>query len=717
MRLIPLIIGWLSLLSQVSAQTVDGYTFLLDGKPLDPYWLQVDSASLSAGDVIYIEDTPLCLDEPGTYRFEVKDGLVRRIFDDGRSVVVACAVNGKYDESLPEEKRYNGNPLIINPLSGMSDAALKSLRGVSIDVWSKDVAKQLEKLDLEHVCIRVQAWALHDCLPPLPKGVRTLLLDSGGGWGCKDMSGFRRLQKLRLLELRRTMPGKFDFDVLKGMPLEYLSLPWTDEPSHLEVLGSFDQLKTLSANNCSFLGDGRWIARLTNLRTLYASHVSSPAPDKEPVALDLAALAGLQKLREIHVQSTPVKSLPSTPMPALARVSLLLSNAPKEAIDALARANPQAVISRSMNAQLSAQLAKADRILVRTGGVCHRRAEGEKVIVESRDAAVIAELAQHFTISEDSSGGHCMCCGNPTFEFYQGDKQVAMVAFHHGQSIRWADGTWPGDGILTEQSSTYLVEWLAKNNYTAPKEELFEGRKRAAAQRRRDSRISSLLPAAVSESLSTAESLDQATAAFEKNVPEVKARASLYLRLLGCEDSTWALATGMDGMLQETLLPAIPEDTLKAVILAAPIPSEESMGAARWVFGQGHADLIQQDAAAFTKLARFALTHPRQSNRWRTLAVLREAGTPEALTLLRQVMREGTQPRELEKDQTFEPGGQMTFYPNNIRLPHGTPDTAAAALCLALLGDTETKSGVEKIHTSLPEAARKEWDEAINRKK
>ncbi|MFZ2281730.1 MAG: hypothetical protein WAW39_28280 [Prosthecobacter sp.] len=716
MRLIPLIIGCLSLLSQVRAQTVDGYTFLLDGKPEDPYWLQVDSAALSAGDVIFIRDIPLCLDEPGIYRFEVKDGLVHRIFGDGRSVVVACEVNGKYDESLPEEKRYNGNPLIINPLSGMSDAALKSLRGVSIDVWSKDVAKQLEKLDLEHVCIRVQAWALHDCLPPLPKGVRTLILHSGGGWSCKDMSGFRRLQHLRLLELKDTMPGKFDFEVLRGMPLEYLSLPWAHEPSHLEVLGSFDKLKTLAANHCSFLGDGRWIAQLTNLRTLYASHVRS-ASDGDPVALDLAALSGLQKLREIHVQSTPVKSLPSTPMPALTRVSLLLSNAPTEDIDALARANPQAVISRSMNAQLSAQLAKADRILVRTGGVCHRRAEREKVIVESRDAAVIAELAEHFTINEDSSGGHCMCCGNPTFEFYQGDKQVAMVAFHHGQSIRWADGTWPGDGILKEQSSTYLVEWLAKNNYTGSREELFEGRRQAAAQRRRDSRISSLLPAAVSEGLSTAESLDQATAAFEKHVPDVKSRASLYLRLFGCEDSTWALSTGMDGTLQETWLPGIPKETLQAVILAASIPSEESMGAARWVFGLNHTDLIKQDGAALTKLARFALTHPRQSNRWRTLAVLRDTGTPEAVSLLRQVMRQGTQPRELEKDQIFEPGGQMTLYPNNISLPYETSDTAAAALCLALLGDAETKAEVEKVRTSLPEAARKKWAEAISRKK
>lgn len=709
-------IGCLLLLAQASAQTVDGYTFLLDGKPEDPYWIQVDSAALSAGDVIYIHDIPLCLDGPGTYRFEVKNGLVRRILDNGRSVVVACDVTHKYDESLPFETRYDAKPQIINPLSGMDSAALKALRGVSISIWSDDIAKQLEKLDLERVCIFLQSQSIWERVPPLPKGVRTLLLHSGGGWGCKDMSGFRRLQHLRLLELRDTMPGKFDFDVLKGMPLEYLSLPWVDNPSHPEVLGSFDKLKTLSANYCSFLGDGRWIAQLTNLRTLHASHVQ-PLPEKEPVALDLAALAGLQKLREIHVQSTPVKSLPSTLMPSLARVSLLLSNAPEDAMDALAKANPQAVISRSMNAQLSAQLQKADRILVRTGGVCHRVAEKEKVIAESRDATVIAELAQHFTISEDASGGHCMCCGNPTFEFYQGDKRVAMVAFHHGESIRWADGSWPGDGILTEQSSTYLAEWLAKHQYTGPQDDLFQGRREAAARHRRNSRISSLLPAAVSESLAAAESPDQVTTAFEKHVPDVKARASLYLRLIGCEDSTWALSSGLDGTLQETLLPGIPEESLKAVIIAAPIPSEESMGAARWVFGQNHADLIQQDSSALAKLARFALTHPRQSNRWRTLAVLRDTGTPEAMALLRQVMHQGTQPRELEQDQIFEPGGQMTVYPNNISLPDGTPDTTAAALCLAQLGDAESKSDVEKTHASLPEAVRKQWDEAIIRKK
>jgi len=716
MRIIFLILGCFSFLPLAGAQTVDGYTFTLDGKPLDPYWMQVDSAHLSAGDVIYIEDIPLCLDEPGTYRFEVKNGLVRRILDDGRAVVVACSIDGKYDESLTQEKRYAAGPKIINPLSGMKDDALKALRGVSIDVWSGEVAKQLEKLDLERVCIRLQSWSISESLPPLPKGVRTLVLHSGGGWRCEDMSPFRRLQQLRFLDLKDTMPGKFDFDVLKGMPLEYLSLPWAQEPSHLEVLGSFDRMKTLVANYCSYLGDGRWIAQLVNLRTLYASHLRSLS-NQDPVALDLAALAGLQKLREIHAQSTPVKSLPSTPMPSLTRVSLLLSNAPEEAVDSLAAANPQARISRSMNALLSEQLAKADRILVRTGGVCHRMTEEEKVIAESKELPVIADLAQHFTISEDASGGHCMCCGNPTFEFYQGDKRVAMVAFHHGRSIRWADGTWPGDGMLTEQSSTYLVQWLARHNYTGPRDDLFQARREAAAQRRRDGRLDSLLPAAVRESLTAAESPEQATAAFEKHVPDVKARASLYLRLIGCEDSTWALSSGLDGLLLETLLPGIPEETLKAVILAAPIPSEESTGAARWVFGLDHPDLIKQDGLAFTKLARFALSHPRQSNRWRTLAVLRDIGTPEAMTLLRQVMSQGTQPRELEKDQIFEPGGQMTFYPNNISLPDVTPDTAAAALCLALLGDAESKFDVEKIRGSLPEDAQKEWDKAINRKK
>lgn len=696
------------------AETIDGYTFILDGKPLDPGVIYVNGEVLSHGDIVYIERMPLCLDEPGVYEFQLKEGIVRRTLKNGQSQIVACEISSKYDEGVPVEKWP-----IINPLAGMDDAALKMLRGVTISIWSDEIGKQLGKLDLNHVCLSLQMnWASDDLrVPLLPEGVRTLIFEDGGGGWFQDKSRFLRLKKVRFLSLKGTSPLEFDFSILKGMPLEYLSLPWTDNPKNVDVLGTFTELKTLAANHCSFIGDGRWLGKLTNLRTLYASHLEpSLGEDMTVTALDLAALAGLTKLEAFHVQSTPVKSLPASRMPSLKQASLLRSNAPAEMVDAFARANPQATISRSMNAQLAAELAKADRVLVRTGGVSHGPPSVEKTIHESRDHGVITELAAHFTVDESESGGYCMCGGNPTFEFYRNDKLVAMIAFHHGRSIRWADGTWPGDGMLTEQSSSYLVDWLAKQHFTGPQTELFEGRRRAAALQRRNDRYQALLPPVVWNALVELDDFGELTAVFEKNVPDVKTRALLYLMLFGCEDSTWALSAGMDQSLIGTWLPGIPAATLRELILAAPPKSEEGLGAIRWVFGEGHVDVVKDDEAVLKTLAQFALTHPRQSNRWRTLSVLRDLGTPVALDLLRTVMREGTNPRELGEDQAAEPGGQMTFHPGAITLPDGTPDQIAAALCLALIDDEASRPDIKTLRDGLSVEVSREWDKSISRK-
>jgi hypothetical protein len=707
----------LTIISLASAATAnDGYTFVLDGKSYDPRFNKVNGESLSSGDVAYIDDIPLCLDEPGRYEFEIKDGITYRVLPDGKKVAVACAVSAKYDEPFDPGARFKVKPKVTNPMEKMDETALKALRGVSIGIWSEDVKKQLERLNLDKVCILIESFALSDGIPPVPQGVRTLVLDSGGTWRCEDMTGFTRLKKLRYLDLDDTMPDAFDFAVLKGMPLEFLSLPWASKTSNTDVLSTLTELKTLVANYCSFLGDGRWIGNLANLRTLYASHLRSTG-ESSPLALDLAALAGLKKIEAIHAQSTPIESLPSTPMPSFKQASLLLSGASKEMIDAFANANPQAIISHSMNAQLADRLSKADRFIVRTGGVCHRTEADEKKLYESREQKEISELANHFVVEESGSGGHCMCCGDPTFEFYDDDKCIAMIGFHHGRSIRWADGTWPGDGMLTSQSAGHLVDWLASHGYSGPKDQLLESRKQEAAQRRRQNRYAALLPTAVAEALENAGSVEEATAAFEKNILDLEKRAVLYLRLFGCDDGTWNLSSGLDQPLIEIWLPSIPQQTLTKVMLNLALKSEEGLGAIRWVFGEGHLELIKDDDKTFSAFAKFALTHPQESNRRKTLTRLRAAGTQIAITLLRDIMINGTELRVLDKDQVGEPGGQMTFYPDAITLPDGTPDSVTAALCLACLKDETSKQQIKTIKDSLSKDAQKEWEEILERLK
>jgi hypothetical protein len=65
------------------------------------------------------------------------------------------------------------------------------------------------------------------------------------------------------------------------------------------------------------------------------------------------------------------------------------------------------------------------------------------------------------------SGFHCMCCGEPSIEFYRGERLVLTLGFHHGQSLRWVGG-WPGDGALITDSARFLVKWLADHEVEGP---------------------------------------------------------------------------------------------------------------------------------------------------------------------------------------------------------------------------------------------------------
>ena len=695
------------------ADTVGGYSFTVDGESVDPGLYTTEGAEPVPGDVVVIGGIPLLLDEPGKYDFQIRDGKVMRVLEGGRMVMVACSVAAPPDDS--EAGRLKSRSKMVNPLETMSDEELRALRGISLNAWPEGIEKQLERLDLKRVSFLIQSGAISRekaAIPALPKGIGTLIIELGSGQESGFLGGLRDFKQLRFLDVSRVMVDEVDLAVLQGLPLVYLGAPWAKEVKNVETLASLKQLKCLSANYCSYLGNGRWLSELPDLRKLYAGHVSGPE-DRPAVPLELSVLSTLPKLVAFHVQGSPVSSLPTVHMPSLKQATLLLSGATPASIDALVAANPQMKVSRSMNAELASRLATADRMVARSGGVCHRRPEQEKQIAEVRDAGEIAEVSRHFEVLDSASGGHCMCCGDPSFEFYKDGKQIALIGFHHGRSIRWADGIWPGDGVLTSASGDYLVEWLAQHGYSGPKDDVMERRLQEAAYLRRSQRYQALLPLELYSALNEAQTLDEATATWTRLVPDVTQRAVLFLRLFGCDDGTWTLYTNWDQALQETWIPSIPEATLHSVIAAAPDRTEEAQGAARWLFGDDHVSKWASEPEVVKRLALFALTHPRQANRWRMLAVLRDEGSARSLEILREVMQRGSQPRKLAADEQNEPGGNMTFYPGAIALPSETTDTVAAALCLVALKDKDSEQEVERLKKSFDEAMRKVWEEAM----
>src|SRR5687767_9787357 len=79
-------------IASAKADTIGDYTFELDGKPLDPGLMTTEGEGPVRGDVAVVGQFSFCLDQPGTYELIIKDELLYRKLDDGRMVVLACAV-------------------------------------------------------------------------------------------------------------------------------------------------------------------------------------------------------------------------------------------------------------------------------------------------------------------------------------------------------------------------------------------------------------------------------------------------------------------------------------------------------------------------------------------------------------------------------------------------------------------------------------------------
>lgn len=94
--------------------------------------------------------------------------------------------------------------------------------------------------------------------------------------------------------------------------------------------------------------------------------------------------------------------------------------------------------------RLHASLRKADRIIFRTGGMCHQDRDPEKgrIILDTTDPAVISRLISKLQAAHSPGNFinlNCMCCGEHTFEFHSGGKFFLGLSVHHQVKLRPSD--------------------------------------------------------------------------------------------------------------------------------------------------------------------------------------------------------------------------------------------------------------------------------------
>lgn len=431
-----------------------GYSFTVDGRPVQPPLTLLNGGAA----VVVIEELALWLDEPRDYAFTVERD------SDARAVVIkegATAVG----LIVGSPRHADGPPPKVPTLS---PAQMKRLRGLALD--SSRRRPDLRALTPSSLCLTLTKPDLH-ALGSSRGALRSILDASGrpdsGLPGSSSLvehpSPLPPFPGLVCLALHDKVKTAND---LPSVPtLRYLG--GSDADVHGAWLVAAKKLEVIKVNRALLDGPSA-LGSLPALRVLeaensYAEGFEGVFPSLERLVLLGPGFGPLAKVRApklttlvLEAEQTP--SLPAA-LPALAEASVWAPLVTSDAIDLFVRAHPRATVQRGWVGRLRLQLGKADRVVLRSGGLCHRQPNHEKVLVDRRSAEDVAALLATLSIDEKGSKGFCMCCGNPTLEFYQGERLLESVGLQHGDALRW---TWPADAHLaTDATMRKLEAWGA----------------------------------------------------------------------------------------------------------------------------------------------------------------------------------------------------------------------------------------------------------------
>lgn len=468
--LVPLL--WLlsvhSFVSGAEGQT--GYSFTLDGKKIDPVILCLNATpdSPRSGDLVSIDGILLTLGTEKSYDFlttSQEDGRLLLVTKKGLEVVGV-----KVSRTFRNEKI-----VIMHPFDKLGKEEIRRLRGIHLDGWNHVIAERIKYIDPERACVTITEDTAHGPnkgIPTLPAGLHYLRIEEHSNHGIMDYSGLTRYASIRFLAIdSRSEAVEVKFLKNAGR-LKYLDLRGsratdTAELSHLKELRHLDVAFATGVNTAEFLRE------MPSLVTL----------DVQKTGItDLSPLGKNKTLTSIVANRTSLQKLPQGELPSLRNLHVMSTGLSDQAVAEFSRTNPACRVAFHWDEALREALSGVSRLKVRSGGTCHRSIESEGVLYEEKDAQKIAMLIENIRIDETQPQHDCMCCGNPSFEFFEGDKLLLTVGFHHGRWLRWP-GIWPGDGALTEASSDYLCQWLADHGDPTPLNDRDEWKRRAAIAR------------------------------------------------------------------------------------------------------------------------------------------------------------------------------------------------------------------------------------------
>jgi hypothetical protein len=696
--------------SGLAASGNDGgeYSFSLNGKNIEPRHQSLRSLGIDRdGILVHLDDLVLVIDRKGSHDFHGdpdKNGLLFE-FVAGEKQLVGIKTGRHYGQGA--ENR-------LTPFSGLRPEDMKHVRGVYLDdeLSSKGLAL-LRHIVPEKVFVVVTdktASGEDRAFPPIPTTVHYLSLDERSSEGIQDYAALKSFESLVYLRFHALFGPGVDLSLIGGNArLAYLDL--SGQMLHnVEALGSLTELRQLNLEHSSGLTNISFVGRLGKLQRLRINNTQ---------VTDLTPIQHLESLEYVNANSSQVQKLPHARVNSLTALKVMDTALSKEAVAGFRESNPGCKVTHDWNETFQGAVAGVDRIRVRSGGTCGYDPENERTLFEITDPAEVAATIALIKVEPTESGFHCMCCGEPSFEFYRGDALTATFGFHHGRSLRWSGGEWPGDGLLTHDSADSLCELLAEHGVPGPLEERNETTRQEAALARRWSLYAEILPVGVASRMMDAKTEEDLANAFIKGERDKDERVKIVLRVAGCDHGSWNLFNGLDAVVLALLDNRLPstfpgiaggveieakDEWIATDDIVAAVRTNENdamlvRGAARWLLGEEkYAELADnQMEELLPVLAEAALTSPRQINRRRTLLALKRIKSEAAVTILRGVLSGKYQAITLSDEENVEPGGMVVSRPGDSEVDDACSDQAYAAWILAELGRSEALGRIRQL--------------------
>ena len=342
------------------------------------------------------------------------------------------------------------------------------------------------------------------------------------------------------------------------------------------------------------------------------------------------------------------------------------------------------------------------------------RGELLDVAVTNQD---LRTLLDAISIEPGQSGFHCLCDGDYHFNFYKDGTKILSIGYHHGRSLRWHNGKWKGDGLLTAESRAKIRTWFDDRGFPQLTEDHDRQTAEAKKQREEYERFTGFFPMRAQEIFR--EESDYSFSRFEQAETDKARRiANVFdnqvdLGVACCQamsvtsEKSWSSTGGKERIVQQVGRLLSGEDFGLVLKRLEKTNDRQALpGAARFFFWDDYYQSVPESMVDswLVKLARIELNADYDSNKAMVVRILAKQKSNAVRELLHDVTI-GTVGKFVETQRRdHDPGLQCSAWIalammnddsikqkviDRLASEDNPADKAALEICLILLGDPE----------------------------